>query len=178
MKFVFIHGYMSKPEADWYPQIREELEKLGHEVIIPAMPGHKHPPAEEWIEIIKREVESADQPVFLVGHSLGTRAVIFYLEKSNAKNIDGVLLIAPPDIPHKKSDNKWQRLIDVERVKRWKEKVTVLLSKDDDVVSPESARAVAEKIGAKKIEVDGHGHFTKPSDAEIVKSTLLDLLSA
>ncbi len=176
MKYVFIHGYTSNPNADWYPQIRTELEKLGHEVVIPAMPGHKHPPAGEWVEIVKHEVESSDELVVLVGHSLGTRAVIFYLENSDVKNIEKVLLIAPPDFPHRKSDNMWQRQIDAKKLQRWKSKVTVLLSKNDRIVSPESARAVAKKIDAKLVEVDGHGHFTKPRDAEIVKSTLLDLL--
>lgn len=173
MKFVFIHGYMSNPEADWYPKIREELEKLGHQVVIPPMPGHRRPNPKEWVQVVRETAErsltsqsgeSLTSPVVLVGHSLGTRAILSYLE-SNPNNVEKVLLISPPQ-------GMWHNQPKIS--KELASKVTILHSKDDRIVAIDQGRKLAGLLGAKLIEVDGHRHFTKPEDAELVKSTLLD----
>jgi len=160
---------MSNPTADWYPAITQKLEALGHEVVIPAMPGHRHPEAEKWIEIIEREVAS-NKEVVLVGHSLGTRAIVLFLNQSDA-NLKQVFLIAPPDIEeHPKRDNAWHTKVDFEKFKQ--SDITVLASKNDPIVKFEYSRNLARKLGAKFVETDSHGHFAKPSDAEIIFETI------
>src|SRR3990167_6906568 len=92
-KVIFIHGYTSSPNKKKYQIIAQELKKAGVSCSIPALPGGENPHSEDWLEIINREVKTSKDPVVLVGHSLGTRAVLLYLDKF-CKKVDTVILIA------------------------------------------------------------------------------------
>ena len=92
-KILFVHGYTASSQTDWYPAIKPELDKLGVDYSIPDLPGGKNPHSAEWVEIIKKGVDLSSKPVVLVGHSLGTRAVLLYLDKYQ-KKADAVILIA------------------------------------------------------------------------------------
>ena len=44
MKRVFIiHGWTGKPEGDWFPWLKQELETKGFQVQIPEMPDTEKP---------------------------------------------------------------------------------------------------------------------------------------
>ena len=90
---IFIHGYTSSPNKKKYQIIAQELKKAGVSCSIPALPGGEYPHIKQWLEIINREVKNSKYPVVLVGHSLGTRAALLYLDKFG-KKVDTVILIA------------------------------------------------------------------------------------
>ena len=92
-KIIFVHGYTASSKADWYPTIIPELNKLNIDFAIPDFPGNEHPHADEWIKKIHSEAIKTKKPLILVGHSLGTRAVLLYLEKYKPK-LKLALLIA------------------------------------------------------------------------------------
>lgn len=93
-KIIFVHGYTASHLADWYPNISPMLDKEGVDYVIPDLPGNRHPHSEDWLKIINEEYNKADKPVVLVGHSLGTRAVLLYLDQFKKKT-DYTFLIAP-----------------------------------------------------------------------------------
>src|SRR3972149_5813884 len=80
-KIIFIHGYNSSPKKKKYQIIADELTKLGVNFAMPQLPGGENPHSKEWLEIIDREIKSSKEPIILVGHSLGTRAALLYLDK-------------------------------------------------------------------------------------------------
>ena len=58
-KVIFIHGYTSSPKKKKYQIIARELDKLGIEYAIPALPGGENPQSKDWLKIIDREVKKS-----------------------------------------------------------------------------------------------------------------------
>ena len=87
MKFVLIHGSFGSPEGAWLPQLAEQLQALGQEVLSPQFPidtwdqvtknGPRTPlqnqRLETWIDTLGQEIKSfqKNDKLCFVGHSLG-----------------------------------------------------------------------------------------------------------
>lgn len=90
-----IHGWEGYPEEGWLPWLKNELEKKGFKVFIPAMPDTNHPKMDAWVEHLIKTVGAPDEDCFFVGHSLGCIAILRYLETlEENQRIGGVVLIA------------------------------------------------------------------------------------
>lgn len=90
---IFIHGYAASHLADWYPNLSKELDKLGIDYIIPDLPGGEYLYAQEWLETLHSVISKTTKPLVFVGHSLGARTALLYLEKYQPK-VEKVFLIA------------------------------------------------------------------------------------
>ena len=179
-KIVFIHGYTASHLADWYPNISIELEKLEVDFVIPDLPGGEHPHASEWLEALHTVVSKIDKPLVFVGHSLGTRTALLYLEKYRPK-VEKVFLIAAfaNDI---KNNNRhddgrgysdfFEHKIDLEQIKPLVGKFIVIHSKDDDSIEYEQGVEIAKDLNAKLITYEDKGHFYKPECAPIILKEL------
>jgi len=186
-KVIFIHGYTSSPKKKKYQIIAEELDKLGVAYSIPALPGGEHPHSKEWLELIDKEVKNSANPVVLVGHSLGTRAALLYLDKFN-KKVDTVILIAAFNNDYKKNRNRkdehyadfFEYPIDIEKVKKLANTFIVVHSKDDDSIDYSQGEEIARELGAELITYENMKHFAGEERAEenakeylkVVKSVL------
>ena len=171
-KVILIHGYTSSPKKKKYQVISEELDKLGVEYSIPALPGGKHPHSQEWLSIIEREVKKTDKAVILVGHSLGTRAVLLYLDKFEQK-VDSVILIAAFNNNFKenrlrKSGNYadfFEYALDIEKIKKLANKFIVVHSKDDDSIDYRQGVEIADELGAELMSYENMNHFSGEENA-------------
>ena len=96
MKRCFIiHGWDGSPEEDWYPWLKQELEKKGFQVTVPAMPETNAPKIETWVTHLVRAVGQVDENTFLVGHSIGCQTILRYLEQlPMGQRVGGVVLVA------------------------------------------------------------------------------------
>lgn len=182
-KLIFVHGYTASSKADWYPRLTKMLDKLDVDYAVPDLPGNKQPHSREWLEIIDREVEKSDCPVVLIGHSLGSRAVLLYLDQFKHP-VKAVFLIAAfanwvenaarrggsayPDF--------FEHVLDIPAIKRLSQSFTVLHSLDDESIKYEQGKAIADDLGAKFVTVNDRGHLYKSSNAELVLKTLRDEL--
>src|SRR5688572_23467066 len=92
-KIIFIHGYTASHLADWYPAISKSLDEAGVDYAIPDLPGGTRPHAKDWVEAVHKEVKNSDKPIVLVGHSLGTRTALLYLDQYK-QSVKAVFLIA------------------------------------------------------------------------------------
>ena len=93
MNFFIIHGVYADPEANWFPWLKKELEKKGHEVIVPKFPTPIGQSLESWMKIIKKYEDKINQETVLMGHSLGAAFVLNYLEQAD-KEIKAAILVA------------------------------------------------------------------------------------
>lgn len=110
MKFVLFHGAFGSPESHWIPELKDKLESLGQEVIVPAFPvdtwdritkaGRKVPSERQnlanWLaafENVYRTFRKGEKLCF-VGHSLGPLFILHVVEKYNLQ-LDSAIFVSP-----------------------------------------------------------------------------------
>lgn len=174
---IFIHGYTASPQADWYPEVSNKLGRQGIPFAIPTLPGGRHPHADVWIDTIHRVISTLSTPLVLVGHSLGTRAVLLYLEKHPIP-VEHVVLIAAfnNSTENAKMDNGesfpdfFRHRIDLQKIKPLVKKFTVVHSTDDDSIDFKQGVEIANDLDAELTTYTDRKHFSDPSNAdEILK---------
>lgn len=181
---VFIHGYIASHTADWYPKIGSELENLGVDFRMPDLPGGEFPQAKEWLETLNDVISTIDKPLVLVGHSLGTRAALLYLEKyqrktervvliSTYRNSDNIENVKPER--KDKYGNFFDHNIDIEKIKTLS-RFIIMHSRDDDFIPYEQGVEMAEELEAELITYTDRGHFSNPDNASFVLDVLRNQL--
>lgn len=177
---IFIHGYTASSQADWYPNIKPELDRLGVDYSIPDLPGGKFPKSQDWVEIIKQQVEATSEPVVLVGHSLGTRAILLYLDKYKRK-VDTVFLIAPISNDVINAQRRggetypdfFEKKLDLTKIRQLANKFILIHSKDDSSLDYEkNAVSLSKELGADLITYEDRDHFSDPENAPYVLKEL------
>jgi len=172
-KVILIHGYTSSPNKKKYQIISKELGNLGVEYSIPVLPGEEHPHSQEWLEIIDREVKNTGKPVILVGHSLGTRAVLLYLDKFERK-VDIVIMIAAFSNNFKENRKRgdgnyadfFDYALDMGKIKNLANKFIVVHSKDDGLIDYKQGVEISKELGAELRTYENMGHFSGEENAE------------
>jgi len=177
-KLIFVHGYTASSKDDWYPQISPLFDKKRVDYSIPDLPGGEYPNNKEWLKIIKKEVDNTNKPIILVGHSLGTRAVLLFLDQNDVK-LKGVLLIAAFNNSlgnakrrGGKYGNFFEYTVDIEKIKTRAEKFVVMHSKDDDHIDFSQGKEITEELGAKLKVFENRLHFSDSSNAPIILKVL------
>lgn len=178
-KIVFIHGYTASHLVDWYPNISKVLDKLGVDYVVPDLPGDRQPHAKEWLDILHDVISKVDKPLVLVGHSLGTRSALLYLEKYKPK-VEKVFLIAAfanrTDNAKRKGgaySDFFTHAIDLERIKPLVGKFIVMHSKDDSSIPFWQGEEIAKDLGAELIPYERLDHFNRPENASFILEELV-----
>jgi uncharacterized protein len=83
MKFFIIHGFGADSEANWFPWLKTELVKLGHEVVVPEFPNTDNPNLHQWLDHLKNY--TIDKETVFIGHSLGAPFTLHFLENHALK---------------------------------------------------------------------------------------------
>lgn len=172
-KVILIHGYTSSPNNKKYQIISQELDKIGVDYSIPVFPGGEYPHSKEWLEVIDREVKNTTKPVVLVGHSLGTRAALLYLDKFGQK-IDMVILIAAFNNNFEENRNRkdenyadfFDYALDIEKIKKLANRFIVVHSKDDDSIDYQQGVEISNELEAELMTYENMGHFCGEERAE------------
>src|SRR3989339_2187551 len=96
MKRVFIiHGWDGYPEEGIFPWLKLKLEKSGFEVFNPAMPEPLNPKIETWVPFLGEQIGTPDENTYLFGHSIGSQAILRYLESlPKEMKIGGAVFLA------------------------------------------------------------------------------------
>ncbi|HWY80061.1 MAG TPA: alpha/beta fold hydrolase [Candidatus Sulfotelmatobacter sp.] len=175
---VFVHGYTASHLADWYPTISEELDRLGIDYVIPDLPGGDTPHVNGWLSKLHGIVKKIDKPLIFVGHSLGARTVLLYLEKYKPK-VEKVFLIAAfaNDIDNaKRKDGKYstffQNKIDLKNIKPFVKKFIVMHSEDDSSIPYKQGKQIADELNAELITYKDRDHFSNPNNALFILEQL------
>lgn len=169
-KLIFVHGYTASSKVNWYPNISKELDKMVVDYSIPDFPGGRNPHSKEWLDLLSEEIRKTNKPIVLIGHSLGTRAILLYLDKFQLA-VDVVILIAPPSENEKRREdgllaNFFDYDIDLPGLKNLADRFIVIHSKDDSVVPYEEGVEIAEKLDAELITFEDKDHMSEPENAE------------
>ena len=112
MKFVIFHGSFGSAEGNWFPDLKQKLEVLGQEVILPQYP------VEDWDDFSKQDPKTAvannqnlenwlqyfqkyvlpqlkkDDKLCFVAHSLGPLFALHCITRFNLQ-LDSAIFVAP-----------------------------------------------------------------------------------
>ncbi len=182
-KVILVHRWDGNPDADWYPWLKEELEKRNIQVYIPIMPDPSKPKMEKWVSFLNKEIKDVDEQTFFVGHSIGCQAIMRYIESLPDKTkIGGALFVAGFFLLNKLETEEekiiagpWlERPINADKVKKRIKQRRAIFSDNDPFVPLKNVKLFEEKVGAKTIVEKKQGHFND-STAPIVLKILLEM---
>ncbi|MEO5646506.1 MAG: alpha/beta fold hydrolase [Candidatus Paceibacterota bacterium] len=163
MKKVFIiHGFEGSPNGAWRGWLMSELEKDDVYACALPMPNPEAPIQKEWVDEIARVVEhSKDDELYLVGHSLGSTAILRYLETTKIM-FSGVILVSAPvqETFNRKIDNFFQVSFDYEAIKtKVKKKVVIHGGNDPYVLIEKHGDVLVKELDAEYFVIKEGGHL-------------------
>ncbi len=167
MKTAFIiHGAYGSPEENWFPWLKEELEKEEYKVIIPKFPTPEDQSLDNWLKIFDKYKKEIDSNTIFIGHSLGPAFILAILENINIKIkscffVSGFIsLLGNPQF-----DNLNNTFVNKEfnwdKIKTNCKSFYIFHSDNDPYVPIEKAEELATKLGVKTNIIQGAGHFNE-----------------
>ena len=184
IKVIFLHGnWNSSPKDNWFPYLKQELEKLGLTVVARQFPDADLARSCYWLPFLKDELK-ADEFSILVGHSSGAIAAMRFAQEN--KFIGSILVgTYHTDLKDEKEkasgyfDSPWQW----NAIKNNQEWIVQFASTDDPFIPIQEARFVHEQLNSEYYEFDDQGHFgyeprkeTLPELVEVIKDKLQHFL--
>lgn len=164
MKRIFlIHGWEGYPEEGWRPWLRDELEKRGFEVYVPAMPNTKHPKMNAWVRHLSKIVGVPDKDCYFVGHSLGCITILRYLETlKKEQEVGGVVLVAgfTSNLGYTELKSFFAKPINWKKIKVHCKKFVAIHSDNDPYVSLHYGDFFKKELNATVIVKHGMKHFS------------------
>lgn len=166
MSKVFIfHGTEGYPEENWFPWLKAEVEKLGHEVIVPQFPTPPIVSAKitEWFDVLKKYQAEIDSETILIGHSLGGIFTLRVLEKLN-QSIKTAFLVGTPigvrPILNYDRDSSFSGFdFDWKKIRESCPTFFVYQSDTDPYVGLNNGKELARNLGVELTFVPNAGHF-------------------
>jgi uncharacterized protein len=172
MKTVYlIHGWEGYPENNWFPWLKTNLENQGIKVVVPAMPDSDNPKKDVWVQYLKDLAPDPDSDTYFVGHSMGCRTILRYLEDlPGVIKVGGVVLVAGwvtvamwegrTEEETKVIEDWIQPAMNFEKVRQHSPSFTAIFSDNDPFVPSENQEAYREGLHAEIIVKKGMGHFS------------------
>ncbi len=158
-----IHGVGGTPEENWFPWLKTELEKHGHNVIIPQFPSPEGQTLENWLTVLKNYEEFITPESIFIGHSLGVPFVLNVLEKHTAKA--AFLVAGFVGLAGNKFDDSMktfsQKNFNWEKIKQNCKNFTIFHSDNDPYIKLEKAEELAGLLNVKVMLVPGAGHINQ-----------------
>jgi predicted alpha/beta hydrolase family esterase len=165
--------------------LKGELEKRGHRVESLSMPDPEDPDPEAWLRHLGSSVGVPDDDTVLVGHSLGGRLVLSYLDSLPAGQrvglavcvagvVDKVLKVPPGG--EGIAERWYSRNIDDGRVRAAAGEILAFFSDNDPVIPLDTAETMRGRFGAKTFIEHDMGHYNGSMGIEKVPLVLEELL--
>lgn len=165
---LILHGAGNDHAGNWFPWLKDELEKKGYKVWTPDLPDADVPDKEKWLNTVFSNKEWVfDNESLIVGHSAGATLILRILEKlSEGVKINKAILVAGPvnmgTMPqffvYKKSllgeSFNWTK------IKEFCDKFYLIYSdKDPYDCGIDQGRIIQEHTGGELLLKEGQGHF-------------------
>jgi pimeloyl-ACP methyl ester carboxylesterase len=186
---LLIHGYLCNRQV-WRP-MAAFLARRGHPIeAVDLEPVFTS--IDDYANVVRDGVErlrsrTGTERIALVCHSMGGLAARVYLRRFGDDAIERVVTIGSPhqgtrnadrghglNAAQMRPDSDWLRALAASESARRTSRFTVILSRHDNVVMPQSIQTLA---GARTIGFDGIGHVRLVSDASVM-ATVADVLKA
>jgi|SRR3989344_6403910 len=164
-KAIIIHCWNGSPEYYWYPYVKRELEDRGFAVATPFLPD-MFPLLSKWLARIKLAVGIPDEDTYFIGHSLGSVALLKYLQGlPEGQKVGGVVLLAPfvDDLNFRFLRNFFVEPLNYELIKSKSPGFIVISSFNDPYIKLYHSEILKTNLNADVIWTN-KGHFTEYGD--------------
>lgn len=159
MRTVFIiHGAYRHPGENWFPWLKENLEKQGYKVLVPKFPTPENQTLEKWLDVFSQY--EVDKETILIGHSLGVPFILSLLERFKVKScflIAGFCTL--PENQFKEGMRTFVKDFNWKQIKQNCKEFYIFQSDNDPYVPLSKAEEVAKKLGVEITTIKGAGHF-------------------
>ena len=167
--YLLIHGSFGSPFVNWFPYLRNEIEKRNLMVYTPDFPtGVGYQNYENWSRVLEAYISSgiinentviyahSIAPIFvckfLVGHNIRVKRLVFVCGFNNYLGIN--------------------EEYDEVNLKGLAEEIICFYSKNDPYVKFEAEKEFADTIATKQIVIDDGGHLNSESGYSEFKELL------
>jgi len=156
-----VHGYTANSQANWYPNLKCQLESENIAVHVFDMPNPHAPVEKEWLDFLERNITNFDDKSIFIGHSLGCVAILRFLEDKNTDNIESLFLVSGfvEDSPIPELSGFVKGEINYSKLLQTIKNRVVVSAVDDDIVPYSYSRVLAKKLNAKFKLLETGKHF-------------------
>ncbi len=144
---------------NWYAWVRDEIKKLGLEVIAQDMPDPEIAHMNIWLPHIKNNFK-ADANTIIIGHSSGGVAALRYLEEN--KLLGAIVVgVNHTDLgfPEEKESGYYSTPWQWNKIKANAQWIVQFASTDDPFIPITQPRLIHEKLNTEYHEYHDRGHF-------------------
>jgi leucyl-tRNA synthetase len=175
--FVFLHGYKCSVSQNFWPKLKQEIEKRGGTVTALDLPNPSTPDFKKQIAFLKGKCTFGKKTT-IVGHSLGATLILKLIPEIDPVGL--IVLVAPvlkPEfLDNKKRDaikksNDWK--FDFETIKNKSNAAIVIEDTADHIVPESQTKEMARLLGATlKTVTAQETHFAAEHEPAILNALL------
>lgn len=181
--FLIIHGSYGSPQGNWFPWLKNKLEKDGHTVFAPQFPCPKSNAPEDgthdiqkWFETVGSYLKYLDRESIIIAHSRGC-VFLFHLLQRMESPIHAAFFVGPFLYHWLRKD--WTAIENDERYPfdwmkiRHAASHRIVYQSGNDEISVSEGKEIADNLDAEFVLVENAGHFNTESDPKYKKFEVL-----
>lgn len=95
MKALILHGWWGDGNENWFPYLKNQLQKKNIDFSAPKLPNSNTPKLEEQLDVLEEYNNYfSDGKWYIIAHSLGCKLALHFVEKYKLFDIK-IILVAP-----------------------------------------------------------------------------------
>lgn len=161
---LILHGTDSNSSANWFPWLKNELEKKGYKVWVPDLPHAEKPNIERYNNFLLSNKDWVfDDESIIIGHSSGAVEILGLLQSFPEGTVVNTCIL----VGSFKDDLGWDSLkelflkpFDFEKIKQHAKQFIFIHSDNDPYCPLQHAEYLSQKVNGKLIVIKGQGHFS------------------
>lgn len=172
---LILHCWYGSAKDNWYPWLKQELEKKGYKVHLPDLPELRKdlPDMENILSHLVKEYKPNTNTV-VIGHSIGC---LLTLRLAERVPLEKIVLVSGWDFDDLTKGHKlfWKNKIDHELIKEHVKDILVVHSDNDPYITAAQAEDMSKRLVAKFVLVKNAKHFTKEGGVTEIPQLLSEL---
>ena len=174
-KYIIIHGSFGSKDGNWFPWLKNKLEKYNKDVIVPQMPvGVGNQNFENWSKVLNEL--NINENTTIIAHSIAPIFVCKYLITNKIKVKKLVFVCGFNNYLGIDSEfdavNEPMFIDNFEDVKEYCNDIICYYSDNDPYVKYDVEKDFADRIATKSICISGGGHLNSESNYSEFKELL------
>ncbi|MCJ7740250.1 alpha/beta hydrolase [Candidatus Microgenomates bacterium] len=165
---LIFHGTAGNPQENWFPWLKEKLEKKGCRVFVPQFPTPEGESLGAWLKVLDGYKQYINKETILIGHSKGGLFLLRVLERLKEPIYASFFVSAPIGIKSYVYYNQSYKFahgfnFDWKTIKSHSQHFTVYHSDDDPYTCLDNGKGLAKNLGIQLTFIPQAGHFNEKS---------------